>query len=467
MSATSAATSAATSGTLTDTSSPVLSAAPTQAIFVHPYTTVNVKAHVPVTLDMKSANYSKWASFFTALCGKFSLRRHIDGTAAQPNNPDWDVAECCVRSWIFGTVDDSVLDLAITDENQTARQLWVAIEALFRTNTASRAVFLLEEFHTLKQGDSTIDEYSQRLKSKAAALRQVGNPITDSQLVLSLLRGLNPRFDSTADDIANATVLPPFTRAHELLSLKELRLANDAKNTAATALVASTTACCTSPSCRSSFAGVATGGSSKGGDSGGSGAPKQKGGKGGGKGRRSGGQGGKGNGGPQTGAQGAPQGGQYRPMGPWFCFNPYAPQGPSGQQAGGFWQGGQGGWTSGHGGWQGGQGGRIPGLLGANPQAHTAFAPAQVSTPQMWDQAGLIAALNQMALQNSNSWVMDSGATSHMHSSDGILLSRHPPLIPSSLWAMVRPSRFPVMAAHTYPPTHQIFLFIMFLLSLP
>jgi len=450
-----------------DASAPVLPTAPTQAIVVHPYTTVNVKAHVPVTLDMKSGNYSKWASFFTALCGKFSLRRHIDGTAAQPDNPDWDVTEGCVRSWIFGTVDDSVLDLAITDENQTARQLWVAIEALFRTNTASRAVFLLEEFHTLKQGDSTIDEYCQRLKSKAAALRQVGNPITDSQLVLSLLRGLNPRFDSTADDIANATVLPPFTRAHELLSLKELRLANDAKNTVATALVASTTACCTSPSCRSSFAGVATGSSSKGGDSGGSGAPKQKGGKGGGKGRRSCGQGGKGTGGPQTGVlQGTPQGGQYRPMGPWVCFNPYAPQGPTGQQAGGSWQGGQGGWSSGHGGWQGVQGGRTPGLLGANPQAHTAFAPAQVSTPQMWDQAGLIAALNQMALQNSNSWVMDSGATSHMHSSDGILLSRHPPLILSSPWAMIRPSRFPVMAAHTYPPTRQIFLFIMFLLSL-
>ena len=166
---------------------------------------------------------------------------------------------------------------------------------MFHTNTASRAVFLLEEFHTLKQGDSTIDEYCQRLKSKAAALRQVGNPISDSQLVLSLLRGLDSRFDSTADDIANATVLPSFTRAHELLSLKELRLANDAKNTAATALVVSTASCCTSPCCRSSFAGVATSGDSKGGGSGGSSAPKQKGGKG----HRSGGQGG---GGPQTGA---------------------------------------------------------------------------------------------------------------------------------------------------------------------
>jgi len=69
------------------------------------------------------------------------------------------------------------------------------------------------------------------------------------------------------------------------------------------------------------------------------------------------------------------------------------------------------------------------------PQAHTAFAPPQFSgatgpsaygTPGGWDQASLIAALNQMAIQGSNPWVMDTGATSHMSSNDGILLSRLP-----------------------------------------
>jgi len=72
------------------------------------------------------------------------------------------------------------------------------------------------------------------------------------------------------------------------------------------------------------------------------------------------------------------------------------------------------------------------------PQAHTAFAPSQVSppvpapagypAPAGWDQAGLIAALNQMALQGTNPWVLDTGATSHMSSNDGILFSRLPHL---------------------------------------
>jgi hypothetical protein len=60
--------------------------------------------------------------------------------------------------------------------------------------------------------------------------------------------------------------------------------------------------------------------------------------------------------------------------------------------------------------------------------AHTAFAPPQFSAAGApsggWNTANLIAALNQMAVQDSPSWVMDSGATSHMSSNDGILLSR-------------------------------------------
>ena len=236
--------------------------APPQAVIVHPYTTVNVKTHIPVTLEMKNPNITKWASFFQALCGKFSLRPHIDGPPAAAD-PLWDIAECTVRGWILNTVDDIVLDLAITAENQTTREFWIAIEGLFRSNRAPRAVFLLEEFHSLKQGDSSIDEYCQRLKIKAAALRDVGHTIEDSQLVLSLLRGLNPRYTATADDIANSTVLPSFSRAREMLSLKELRLANDEKTTAASAMVAASGSTCNSPGCRPSSS-LATGAAPKG-----------------------------------------------------------------------------------------------------------------------------------------------------------------------------------------------------------
>jgi hypothetical protein len=43
----------------------------------------------------------------------------------------------------------------------------------------------------------------------------------------------------------------------------------------------------------------------------------------------------------------------------------------------------------------------------------------------VFDTAGLTAAIQHLSMQG-NAWVMDTGASTHMHSSDGILLSRLP-----------------------------------------
>jgi hypothetical protein len=117
-------------------------AAPLQLIVAHPFATVNIKSHVPITLELNS-NYSKWA-FFKSLCGKFGLRSHIDGsTPPQLADPQWDAMECCIRSWILSSVDDSVLDLTMDEPDLTARDLWVAIEEIFCANKEPHAIFLL------------------------------------------------------------------------------------------------------------------------------------------------------------------------------------------------------------------------------------------------------------------------------------------------------------------------------------
>ena len=113
----------------------------------------------------------------------------------------------------------------------------------------------------LSQGDSTISEYCQRIKLKAAELRAVGHPIEGRQLVLAMLRGLQPRFASTVDDITNSTVLPSFSRAHDMLVLKETRLSSDEKAIASTAHIASVGSGCTSPGgCRSTSSSASSSG---------------------------------------------------------------------------------------------------------------------------------------------------------------------------------------------------------------
>jgi hypothetical protein len=222
-------------------------------VAIHPYATVSVKSHVPITLEIKKSNYNKWASYFKSLCGKFGLKPHIDGTlAADPTDPNWDQADCCVKSWIFGSVNDSVLDPAMDDDNQSAHALWVAIENIFRANKEPRAIFLNHKFHSMQQGDSNIASYCQRMKTTVDALRDVGHLVKDSELILNLLHGLNPRFSNTANIITNNTPLPTFAAAHDMLTLKELCLTNDNKVTASTTVVA--TGCTSTGGCRSTSA---------------------------------------------------------------------------------------------------------------------------------------------------------------------------------------------------------------------
>ena len=72
-------------------------------------------------------------------------------------------------------------------DGQRARDLWVAIETLVNDNKEPRAIFLSSQFHSFVQGDLSISEYCQRLKTMADSLHDVGHPVSEPQLVLNLL----------------------------------------------------------------------------------------------------------------------------------------------------------------------------------------------------------------------------------------------------------------------------------------
>ena len=182
------------------------------------------------------------------------------------------------------------------------------------------------------------------MKTTADALRDVGHTVIESQLVLNLLRGLNPRFSSTADNIADSNPLPNFATAREKLILKELRLANEGQVTPQTTLLAGTPSCGTA--CHASMGSQgASGPGGRSGSSGGGGYRNRR------KGRGGGG------GSSQGGSRGPPQ-----PAGPWFCFSPWGGQ----QQQWGIYQQQ----------WRPHSG---PGVLGTPPLAHIALP--QHSTP--------------------------------------------------------------------------------------
>lgn len=81
--------------------------------------------------------------------------------------------------WVWGVfpILDTVSVLKFTmTKNQTAQQLWTAIQRRFEANKAPRAIFLCHTFHTLTQGDMSIENYGKVMKKAADTLTDVDHP---------------------------------------------------------------------------------------------------------------------------------------------------------------------------------------------------------------------------------------------------------------------------------------------------
>uniref|UniRef100_J3KVQ8 Retrotransposon Copia-like N-terminal domain-containing protein n=1 Tax=Oryza brachyantha TaxID=4533 RepID=J3KVQ8_ORYBR len=196
---------------------PVLSPTTASALSVP-----SVKTHVPVVLDMKSSNYTRWRTFLVAFIGKFGLLGHI----LEPSPPvdavgTWAQEDFAVLTALYCSISTDVLDI-VMEPSHSARELSVAAEGVFRDNRKTRIIYQETEFRSLQQGDMTVTDYCRRLKGLADSLRDLGEPITDRTLVLNLIRGLSPRFATQADLLPLQVSFPSFANARSALLLAEI-----------------------------------------------------------------------------------------------------------------------------------------------------------------------------------------------------------------------------------------------------
>jgi hypothetical protein len=166
-------------------------APPTSAVLQ----TVNIKSHVPVVLELTESNYTKWRTFFDTFIGKFGLGDHLSSppTPAQRRDPEWRVVDQCILSWIYNSVTKDVLAIVCVPK-PTAYIIWTGIQEQFRDNELHHAVYLEAEFRNLVQGNMDISKYTGHLKQLSDALRDVGQPVSETSQVLNMLRGLSSKY---------------------------------------------------------------------------------------------------------------------------------------------------------------------------------------------------------------------------------------------------------------------------------
>jgi hypothetical protein len=147
---------------------------------------VNIRTHVPITLDFTESNFSSWCVFFDAMFRKFGISDHVNGTvdaAMMFHDAKWMQIDSSIISWLYNSISSELMAMIQVPE-PTAYTLWMAIRGLFIDNAMQRAIYMLQEFHNLFQGDMTITAYFCHLNQLVYLLRDVGHPISETSMVV-------------------------------------------------------------------------------------------------------------------------------------------------------------------------------------------------------------------------------------------------------------------------------------------
>ncbi|KAJ9541136.1 hypothetical protein OSB04_027642 [Centaurea solstitialis] len=168
---------------------------------LHPaYNVTNVNNKVR-TLDGTKITYSTWVKLFRLHATAYKAMDHITDPPPEKNAPEyaeWKEVDSLVLQWIYSTVSDEIV-VRIIENDTTARATWIKLRDMFLSNKSSRAAALEHEFTNLTLAKcSSIDEYCQKLKDLSEQLEDVDNPVSETHLVLQMVRGLPAEYEIVA-----------------------------------------------------------------------------------------------------------------------------------------------------------------------------------------------------------------------------------------------------------------------------
>lgn len=194
----------------------------------------NVKALIPLVLEVDKVEYSPWATLFRNTAKVYRVLDHIDSSITKPDISDdvWDQLDAIVLQWIYSTISTSLL-LKILDDKATTMSAWNRLRDIFQDNKGTRVVHLENQFSTIELSHfSSLSDYCQAIRSISVQLAALGHPISEERLVIQLVRRLNnDDYKVVSALIQQMDPIPSFDKACSMLELDRVSRENNKKRT--------------------------------------------------------------------------------------------------------------------------------------------------------------------------------------------------------------------------------------------
>ncbi|KAH9803128.1 G-type lectin S-receptor-like serine/threonine-protein kinase [Citrus sinensis] len=198
---------------------------------------INFSFNTPITLDR--SNYLLWRFQVLASIRGNRLEGFINGTKPAPeeqftqvgadgsiqkiDNPEyqnWRSQDQTLFGWMLSSISEGTLNLVINCGSSF--DVWRTLEKKFGVQSEARVFQLRYELNTLRKESMSIEDYCMKMKTVADKLASAGSPITEKDLMLTILNSLGAGYRDIATFITGSKM--DYDDAYALLLTHETRL---------------------------------------------------------------------------------------------------------------------------------------------------------------------------------------------------------------------------------------------------
>ena len=216
-----------------DSSSPIESVPPSNpnSQIYNSLTIQNIGSMVPIKL--RRSNYLPWRALFAPILRRYKLLGIIDGTepcpspflpdrSINPNFEQWYEKDQNLLIWFNSTLSEEVVPFTVGVSS--ARDLWLKLEQRFGGVSDAHIHQLRSKLQNIQKGSQSMSDYLQQIKEISDSLSAAGASITDRDLIAATLAGLSDDFESFTDSILLRISSTSLDELHGLLLAKELSM---------------------------------------------------------------------------------------------------------------------------------------------------------------------------------------------------------------------------------------------------
>ncbi|KAL5730343.1 hypothetical protein ACHQM5_003176 [Ranunculus cassubicifolius] len=175
-------------------------------------------------IKLNDSNYIIWLCQMAPFLNGYGFMKYVDGSFPAPKLNEgndstsissdylsWFQTDQLIVSYITSTLTEQILSLVVG--KKTSKSVWECFKNHFAQQSVANAANLRFQLLSISKGTKNVSEYLQHAKSLSDALASIGEPVSNIDIVTSILRGLGPDYSMIVTAILN---FPPFPQYEDL-----------------------------------------------------------------------------------------------------------------------------------------------------------------------------------------------------------------------------------------------------------